>query len=115
MEAGREICAVFLEAFDSVPHRNLLFVLKQMDVLHPTLLKWSCSYLTSRVQRVVVNGATSSEVHVISGVPQGSVLGPLFFLMYINGASDLVFSPGTHIVVASVTRRGAATTQLMCY
>ena len=69
-----------------------------MDV-HPTLLKWSCSYLTSQVQRVVVNGATSSEVHVTSGVPQGSVLGPLFFLMYINGASDLVFSPGTHITI----------------
>ena len=97
LEAKREICAVFLD-LDSVPRRNLLFVLKLMDV-HPTLLKWSCSYLTSRVQRVVVNGATSSEVHVISGVPQGSVLGPLFFLMYINGASDLVFSPGTHITI----------------
>jgi hypothetical protein len=101
LEAGREICAVFLDlqkAFDSVPHRNLLFVLQQMDV-HPTLLKWTCSYLTSRVQRVVVNGATSSEVHAVSGVPQGSVLGPLFFLIYINSASDLGFSPGTHITL----------------
>ena len=61
IEAGREICAVFLDlqkAFDTVPHRNLLLVLKQMG-LHPTLLKWLCSYLTSQVQRVVVNGATS--------------------------------------------------------
>ena len=68
LDSGTEMCSVFLDlqkAFDTVPHRNLLLVLKQME-FHPTLLKWICSYLTSRVQRVVVNGATSSEVHAVS-------------------------------------------------
>ena len=82
-----EICAVFLDlqkAFDSVPHQNLLHIMKQMDI-HPLLLAWTCSYLTGRSQRVVVDSATSSEVHAKSGVLQGSVhvLGPLLFLIYI--------------------------------
>ena len=92
LDSGTEMCSVFLDLFDTVPHRNLLLVLK----FHPTLLKWICSYLTSRVQRVVVNGATSSEVHAVSGVPQGSVLGPLLF---INSATDLSFSPETNITL----------------
>ena len=52
LEAGQEVCAIFLDlqkAFDSVPHRSLLLVLQQCDV-HPTLLKWICSYLTNRVR-----------------------------------------------------------------
>ena len=96
-----EVCAIFLDlqkAFDSVPHRCLLSLLQQMDV-HPILLKWLCSYLTSRVQKVVVNGESSSDIHASSGVPQGSVLGPLLFLLYVNGATNVVFSPGTKLVL----------------
>ena len=77
LEAGLEVCTIFLDlqkAFDSIPHRCLLSLLQQMDV-HPILLKWLCSYLTSRVQKVVVNGESSSNIHVSSGVPQSSVLG----------------------------------------
>ena len=75
LEAGMEICAVFLDlqkAFDSVSHQNLLQIMKQMGI-YPLLLAWTCSYLTGRSQRVVVDSATSSEVHAKSGVPQGSV------------------------------------------
>ena len=70
LEAGNEVCVVFLDlqkAFDSVPH---LLVVKNSG-LYPILLKWICSYLTDRSQRVVVDGVASSEVHAVSSVPQG--------------------------------------------
>ena len=76
-----KICVVFLDfqkAFDSVPHRNL-HIMKHIGI-HPIILKWTCSYLTYRTQRVVVDVVISSEVHALSGVSQGSVLGPLLFL-----------------------------------
>ena len=82
LEAGQDVCAVFFNlktAFDSVPHRSLLDTLKLLN-LHPVLIRWICSYLMGRAQRVVIDGESSEPIHVLSGVPQGSVLGPLLFL-----------------------------------
>ena len=71
------MCAVFFDirkAFDSVPHRALLEKLERLDI-NPVLVRWICSYLMGRRQKVVVDGETSESISVDSGVPQGSVLG----------------------------------------
>ena len=81
----------FAKAFDTVPHNKLICKLKSYGI-EGRMLKWITSFLTERKMRVVVDGEMSSYTHVVSGVPQGTVLCPLLFLCHINDLPDNISS-----------------------
>ena len=92
LQQGISIDVVYLDfskAFDSVPHQRLLVTLKAYSV-QGKLLK---AFLTNRQQRVVINSTKSEFCDVVSGVAQGSVLGSLLFLIYINNLPNIIHSP----------------------
>jgi hypothetical protein len=108
LDSGESIDVIYLDfakAFDTVPHERLKKKMKAHG-LGGELFKWIAAWLSGRKQRVVLNGQESSWADVLSGVPQGSVLGPLLFLIFINDLDMAVSELDMLIKFADDTKVG---------
>ena len=97
----------FQKAFDSVLHKRLLYKLSTFGI-HGKFLRWIENFLLHRKQKVVLNGCHSIPSVVVSGIPQGSILGPLLFIKFINdlplAADSLVYMFADDIKITRVIK-----------
>jgi hypothetical protein len=93
LDQRKEVVLVLLDlsaAFDTIDHQILLSRLQKRFGITDTVLKWFTSYLKDRCQQVSINGVQSNKVELLCGVPQGSVLGPILFTLYVSPLEDII-------------------------
>ena len=117
LDCGGQVDTIYLDmakAFDRVPHQTLLYKLRYLGFRDP-LLSWIEDYLTNRRHRVIIEGVDSQWKPVTSGVPQGSIIGPILFLIYIHDiGSDLFTDSLLHLFANDAKLSRAITTHIDC-
>ena len=101
LSSNQQVAAVFFDlrkAFDSVPHHLITKSLSSFGI-SGSLLAWFTDYLAGRQQRVVLDGFSSSLSPVTSGVPQGSILGPLLFITFMDSLNQLPLTSNSRLIL----------------
>ena len=93
----------FMKAFDKVPHKRLIYKVSKYGI-KGNILGWISSFLNERTQCVNMNGSISASAPVTSGIPQGSVLGPILFVIYINDLPEVIDKDSLAFLFADDTK-----------